>query len=154
MKSIKEVKRMIKGFYVTTRTEMDKSVFDDVLEIRKRRKQIKAATTQPIIWRIALGIKAGYLVAALLIVFLGVTCVVLVRRNMTLELNLRLARQEIELLHSQEQIADATDNQQQAISELDIRVRKLEKQVKLSISPGMVWYSESAYYPEEWPGEL
>lgn len=100
-------------------------------------------------WRWYLSTAALFLIATL-----STVCAVLARKNITLELNLRLAQQEIELLHGQQQNAGTQDNQQLAISELHVRVTQLEKQVHRGISPGMAWYSESPYYSEEWPDKL
>ena len=51
MKSEKEIERIIKEFYITANSEMDKKICDDVSEVMKRRKQTKLASTQPNIWR-------------------------------------------------------------------------------------------------------
>jgi hypothetical protein len=91
--------------------------------------------------------------AIFLIGLLGITCAVMAKRNMTLEQDLLYARQEIDLLHSLEQITGTQNSQHQTVSEQPVRVRNLEKQVKLSISPGMAWHSESPYYATEWQGD-
>ena len=94
-------------------------------------------------------------VAALFFITASCTvCIVLVRENRMLRQDLQLARQEMTLLDRQQQIEGTPDNQKLAISELHVRVKQLEKQVHRGISPGMVWYSESPYYSEEWPDKL
>jgi hypothetical protein len=92
--------------------------------------------------------------AILLVGLLGTACVLLEKKNTALERDLQLARQKIEWLHTQEQNEQAQNDQQQAISDLHIRVRNLEERTKLSISPAMTWHSESPYYDTEWNGEL
>ncbi len=94
-------------------------------------------------------------VAAILLVgFLGTACTILVKKNTALERDLQLAHQKIEWLHTQEQRKKAQNSQQQAISDLHIRVRNLEERIRLSISPAMTWHAESPYYDTEWNGEL
>jgi len=97
----------------------------------------------------ALGIASVFLVGVSCL-----TCFVLVRENRTLRQELRLARREIAMNDRQEQIVDAQNGQQQAISDLHVRVEELERRVQRGISPKMIWYSESPYYAPEWPDEL
>ena len=52
MKSGKEIERIVKEFYITADSKMDKKICDDVSEVMKRRKQTKLASTQPNIWRV------------------------------------------------------------------------------------------------------
>ena len=93
MKSEKEMERIIKEFYITADSEMDKEICDDVSEVMKRRKQTKLASTRPNIWRIALGSKAGYLAATFLIISSWVTCFVLSRK--VTDLRDELAQREV-----------------------------------------------------------
>jgi hypothetical protein len=94
-------------------------------------------------------------VAAVLL--LGVSCLacfVLACENRTLRQDLQLARRQIAMNDRQQQIVEAQNGQQQAISDLHVRVKELEEDVKRGVSPRMIWYSESPYYAPEWPDQL
>lgn len=114
----------------------------------------KATGCEPLLLRFprlvwALGVAAVFLVAASCF-----ACFVLARENRTLRQDLVLARREIAMNNRQQQIVEAQNGQQQAISELPVRVRELEGQVQRGISPQMAWLSESPYYGPERPGGL
>jgi hypothetical protein len=110
MKSEKEIERIIKEFYITADSEMDKKICDDVSEVMKRREQAKLASTQPNIWRIALGGKAGYLVATFLIISSWVACFVLSGKVADLRSELELAQQEIALAQQDVAVAPNDDS--------------------------------------------
>ena len=110
MKSEKEIERIIKEFYITADSEMDKKICDDVSEVMKRREQSKLASTQPNIWRIALGGKAGYLVATFLIISSWVACFVLSGKVTDLRSELELARREIALAKQDVAVAPTDDS--------------------------------------------
>lgn len=97
----------------------------------------------------ACGIAALFLIATSCTV-----CIILARENRILRQDLQLARQEIAMNNRQRQIVEAQNNQQQAISELHVRIKELEQHVRRGISPRMFWYSESPYYIPERLGEL
>ena len=96
----------------------------------------------------------GGIAALFLIATSCTTSIVLVEKNRILMKELQLARQEIAVDNRQQQIADAQNGQQQAISDLHVRVKELERRVQRGISPRMIWYSESPYYEPEWPDKL
>ena len=52
MKSLKNIKQLIKKFHVTTNAKMDQKVREDVLEVIRKSKQTQSALTQRNIWRI------------------------------------------------------------------------------------------------------
>ena len=52
MKSLKNIKQLIKKFHVTTNAKMDQKVREDVLEVIRKSKQTQSALTPPNIWRI------------------------------------------------------------------------------------------------------
>jgi hypothetical protein len=52
MKSVKNIKQLIKKFHVTTNAKMDQKVNKDVLEVIRKFKKTQSALTQPNIWRI------------------------------------------------------------------------------------------------------
>ena len=110
MKSEKEIERIIKEFYITADSEMDKKICDDVSEVMKRREQAKLASTQPNIWRIALGGKACYLVATFLIISSWVACFVLSGKVTDLRSELELARREIALAKQDVAVAPTDDS--------------------------------------------
>ena len=93
-------------------------------------------------------------IAALLLVAVSFTaCFILARENRILRLDLKLARQKIET-NKQQQIVEVQNNQQQAISTLHQRLRKLEQHMVRGISPRMLYYPEAPYYSTEKPGDL
>jgi hypothetical protein len=68
MKSISETKRTIKNFLVTTNSEMDKKVYNDVLPVLKRRKLKASVTVQAEFWRIIMTSKLAQTAAAAVII--------------------------------------------------------------------------------------
>lgn len=97
----------------------------------------------------ALGVAALFLVGASCL-----ACFVLARENRTLRQDLQRARQEVAMNNRQQQIVEAQNGQQQAISDLHVRVKELEEHVQRGVSPRMIRYSESPYYAPEWPDQL
>jgi hypothetical protein len=51
MKSEKETERIIKEYYISATSEMDKKIYNDVSKLMKKRKHTKLVLMQPNIWR-------------------------------------------------------------------------------------------------------
>ncbi len=68
MKSIKNIKQLIKKFHVTTNAKMDQKVREDVLEVIRKSKQTPSALTQPNIWRIIMKNRITKLAAVAVII--------------------------------------------------------------------------------------
>ena len=68
MKSLKNIKQLIKKFHVTTNAKMDQKVREDVLEVIRKSKQTQSAFTQPNIWRIIMKSNITKLAAAAVII--------------------------------------------------------------------------------------
>lgn len=68
MKSEKEIERIIKEFYITANSEMDKKICDDVSEVMKKRKQTESVPAQPDFWRIIMKSPITRIVAAAVVI--------------------------------------------------------------------------------------
>jgi hypothetical protein len=68
MKSVKNIKQLIKKFHVSTNAKMDQKVREDVLEVIRKSKQTQSALTQPNIWRIIMKSNITKLAAAAVII--------------------------------------------------------------------------------------
>jgi outer membrane lipoprotein-sorting protein len=68
MKSVKNLKQLIKKFHVTTNAKMDQKVKEDVLEVIRKFKKTQSALTQPNIWRIIMKSKITKLATAAVII--------------------------------------------------------------------------------------
>ena len=74
MKSVKNIKQLIKKFHVTTNAKMDQMVREDVLVLIIKSKQTQSTLTQPNIWRIIMKTRIRKLTsaaAAVLIIAFG-----------------------------------------------------------------------------------
>ena len=115
----------------------------------------------PLLVRFPRLVWAAGLAALFLIIVSLLACYMLTQKVSDLRGRLEASQRELAAVRHDLVVAQATkkreedrQKEQKAVSELDIRVKELERQIQRGISPRMTWQSESPYYGLERPSGL